>query len=53
MDDSESRATLFNMQADHDSLQDKYDILLDEKVKLEQELEEFRNKLGEIEQELG
>ena len=52
-DDSESRAALFNLQVDYDSLQDKYDILLNEKVKLDKEIEEFRGRIGEIEQELG
>ena len=52
-DDSESRAALFNLQVDYDSLQDKYDILLNEKVKLDKEIEEFRGRIVEIEQELG
>ena len=52
-DDSEARASLFNLQVDYDSLQDKYDILLNEKVLLDKEIEEFRSRIGEIEQELG
>jgi len=52
-DDSESKATLFNMQADYDSLQDKYTALVEEKEKLEREFEGFRSRLGEVEQELG